>query len=77
MCLTAFGAHARPGRVLTFVMQHAGDTDSAQVELEKDTESKLKAIEASFEANRGSVVDKLLSRVVEVEPKLHRNLKHH
>ena len=42
---------------------------------DKDTEVKLQSITDSFEDNRNTVVEKLLDRVVLVQPELHRNLR--
>jgi len=49
--------------------------DGAQQRVDKDTEAKLATVKDSFSKNRNAVVEKLLERVILVEPKLHRNLK--
>lgn len=36
---------------------------------------KLKTISESYEANKQKVVEKLLDRVVQVKPEMHRNLQ--
>lgn len=43
--------------------------------MDKDTEAKLATVKDSFSKNKDAVVEKLLERVILVEPKLHRNLK--
>ncbi|GAA5964458.1 hypothetical protein JCM8115_006321 [Rhodotorula mucilaginosa] len=58
-----------------FEEQHSGDSSSSQVEVDKATKASLEQIEASFEANSADVVKKLLERVVQVQPQLHRNLE--
>lgn len=55
--------------------QHSGDSSSSQVEVDKATKASLEQIEASFEANSADVVKKLLERVIQVQPQLHRNLE--
>lgn len=55
--------------------QHSGDSSTSQGEVDKVTEDTLAKINASFEQNRNTVVSQLLDRVVQVEPKLHRNYK--
>lgn len=56
-------------------MQHSGDSSSSQAEVDKATKASLEQIEASFAANSADVVKKLLDRVVQVQPQLHRNLE--
>ncbi|KAL6304591.1 H+-ATPase G subunit-domain-containing protein, partial [Sparassis latifolia] len=58
-----------------FEASHAGNTQSAQAAVDKETDIKLKEITASYNKNRNEVVQKLLDRVVLVKPELHRNLK--
>lgn len=53
--------------------QHSGDSSTSQGELDKTTTDALAKIKSSFEQNKGSVVDELLSRVVEVKAAPHRN----
>ena len=55
--------------------QHAGNTSSVQVAIDRETEIKLQAITESYHKNKDVVVKNLLGRVVLVEPVLHRNLK--
>ncbi|KAH7914853.1 V-type ATPase [Hygrophoropsis aurantiaca] len=57
-----------------FESSHAGTTSSAQTTVDKDTEQKLKHLDACWENNADLIVQKLLDRVVLVEPQLHRNL---
>ncbi|KAF8329526.1 H+-ATPase G subunit-domain-containing protein [Cantharellus anzutake] len=49
--------------------------DGAQLQADKETEAKLAIVKESFAKNREAVVQKLLDRVILVEPKLHRNLR--
>lgn len=56
-------------------MQHAGNTQSVQATVDKETDAKLAAISQQFDKNKGAVVKKLLDRVTLVQPELHRNLK--
>merc|ERR1712093_736029 len=55
--------------------EHSGDNDAAQSELDKQTEQQIESIKADFGKNRQAVVDKLLERVTEVQPELHKNYK--
>ena len=55
--------------------QHAGTTSTTQVTLDKDTNDKLKEIEATFKSKMDDVVNSLLSRAMLVHLELHRNLK--
>ncbi len=67
----AFGRADRSG----WCMQHSGDSSSSQVEVDKATKASLEQVEASFEANSADVVKKVLERVIQVQPQLHRNLE--
>ncbi|KAG6866573.1 hypothetical protein C0991_002058 [Blastosporella zonata] len=58
-----------------FESSHAGTTSEAQAAVDRDTEVKLQAITQSFEQAKDAVVEKLLARVVLVNPELHRNLQ--
>ncbi|CAD6574507.1 MAG: H(+)-transporting V1 sector ATPase subunit G [Cyphobasidiales sp. Tagirdzhanova-0007] len=55
--------------------QHSGDNDTMQASLDKSTDSQLDKIRTMFGDNRQAVVDKLLDRVIEVQPALHKNYK--
>ena len=55
--------------------QHAGNTQTVQTQIDKETEGKQKEIRAAYESNKDKVVQKLLDRVILVKPELHRNLK--
>jgi V-type H+-transporting ATPase subunit G len=55
--------------------QHAGNTQSVQAAVDKETDSKLTVISQQFEGNKDAVVKKLLDRVILVKPELHRNLE--
>ncbi|KAG0139978.1 hypothetical protein CROQUDRAFT_665781 [Cronartium quercuum f. sp. fusiforme G11] len=58
-----------------FQSTHSGSTESQQREIDADTESKIESIRAQFEKNRPTVVDKLLEKVIDVQPEPHRNFK--
>lgn len=47
-------------------LQHAGDNDTLQADLDKQTEKQLESIRSMFGSNKQAVVDKLLERVIEV-----------
>jgi len=49
--------------------------DAEQQRVDKETEVRLVTVKDSFTENKDAVVNKLLERVILVEPKLHRNLK--
>lgn len=55
--------------------QHSGDSTTSQAEVDKSTQAALEKIDSSFKANNAEVVNQLLERVVQVEPRLHRNLE--
>lgn len=57
-----------------FEASHAGNISIAQAAVDRETEQKLQATTAAFDANKDNVVRKLLDRVVLIEPELHRNL---
>ncbi|KAG8923427.1 H(+)-transporting V1 sector ATPase subunit G [Tulasnella sp. 417] len=56
-------------------MAHAGKTQVSQAAIDKETEASLSKITESFEANKEKVVQKLLDRVILINPQLHPNLK--
>ncbi|KAF8817558.1 V-type ATPase [Phlegmacium glaucopus] len=58
-----------------FEASHAGTTSTTQVALDKDTDVKLKEIDAVFKRKKDDVVNSLLARATLVHPELHRNLK--
>ncbi|PWN39199.1 hypothetical protein IE81DRAFT_326783 [Ceraceosorus guamensis] len=55
--------------------EHEGSSGSNQAKVDAATADQLKQLEEAFKKNRSGVVDKLLERVVEVDPQPHRNLK--
>lgn len=55
--------------------QHEGDSGRSQANVDKTTDEQLKTLDTAFDKNRKAVVEKLLERLTEVEPQLHRNLK--
>ncbi|KAG8760402.1 H(+)-transporting V1 sector ATPase subunit G [Ceratobasidium sp. 423] len=54
--------------------QRAGNTSNAQDVVDKDTEAKIASINDAYAKQKDAVVQKLLDRVVLVQPELHRNL---
>ncbi|KAJ3536395.1 hypothetical protein NM688_g6843 [Phlebia brevispora] len=58
-----------------FEASHAGNTQSAQVAIDKETEIKRAEISAAYNQHKDEVLKKLLDRVTLVTPELHRNLK--
>jgi len=57
-----------------FEASHAGTTSTTQAALDRETDAKLKEIEAIFSQKQDEVVTTLLSRATLVQPELHRNL---
>jgi len=55
--------------------EHSGDTDALSKEIDQKTADDLNKINEQFEKNREEVIKKLLGRVLEVNPKPHRNLE--
>ncbi|KAJ4473813.1 H+-ATPase G subunit-domain-containing protein, partial [Lentinula aciculospora] len=66
---------AKEAEFKKFEASHAGTTSKAQAAVDKDTEVKLKSITDSYDSHKDDVVRKLLDRVTQVKPELHRNLK--
>ncbi|KAF9485499.1 V-type ATPase [Pholiota conissans] len=58
-----------------FEASHAGTTSTTQAALDKETDAKLKEIEALFQSKKKDVVNTLLQRATQVQPELNRNLK--
>lgn len=54
--------------------QHAGNTQSVQAAIDKETEVKKAEIAEQYTENKDAVVKKLLDRVTLITPELHRNL---
>ncbi|CAJ0633374.1 18394_t:CDS:2 [Entrophospora sp. SA101] len=46
-----------------------------EAELDAETEIKLESIQMAFKDNKDSVIDKLLSTITTVQPKVHMNFK--
>ncbi|EJU03653.1 V-type ATPase [Dacryopinax primogenitus] len=57
-----------------FEAERSGSTQSVQSGIDKETEQRISSINDAFEKNRRDVVKKLLERVVEVHPEMHRNI---
>lgn len=66
---------SRRGLTQTHAPQHAGTNQTAQAAIDKETEVKKKEIGEAYYQNKDQVVQKLLDRVVLVNPELHRNLQ--
>ncbi|KAF7794475.1 hypothetical protein EIP86_005609 [Pleurotus ostreatoroseus] len=58
-----------------FEASHAGNTQTAQAAIDKETEIKRAEITAQYTEHKDAVLKKLLDRVTLVTPELHRNLK--
>jgi len=58
-----------------FEADHAGTSDQSFTKLTGETEAKLAAIQTAFDKNKNSVIEKLLTTVTTVEPKVHVNVK--
>ncbi|SCZ93116.1 BZ3500_MvSof-1268-A1-R1_Chr6-2g08471 [Microbotryum saponariae] len=65
--LTASSSHPCP--------KHSGDSSTSQTQVDEYTSDQLGKIASSFDQNKDKVVDDLLQRVVEVNPRLHKNYK--
>ena len=74
-CVVSFRALAHNTQLLTVHPQHAGNTQSAQVAVDKETEVKKAEIAEQYARNKDAVVKKLLDRVTLITPELHRNLQ--
>lgn len=55
-------------------VQNQGSVSEIQAQVDKDTEIQLEEIGKLFRQNQDGVLEKLLSKVTDVEPHLHRNL---
>ncbi|KAJ3928161.1 MAG: H+-ATPase G subunit-domain-containing protein [Lentinula lateritia] len=66
---------AKEAEFKKFEASHAGTTSEAQAAIDKDTEVKLQSISDSYNNHKNEVVQKLLDRVTQVKPELHKNLK--
>ncbi|CCM02434.1 uncharacterized protein FIBRA_04533 [Fibroporia radiculosa] len=66
---------AKEEQIKAFEASHAGSTQSAQATIDRETQVQLKEISELYYKNKDDVVQKLLGRVVLVNPELHRNLK--
>ncbi|KAF8578038.1 V-type ATPase [Ramaria rubella] len=58
-----------------FESKHTGSTQNSQSQVDKDTDTKLAAIQKAYESHKEAVVEKLLDRIVLFKPELHRNLE--
>ncbi|KAI0923805.1 hypothetical protein AcW1_006667 [Taiwanofungus camphoratus] len=66
---------AKEAEFRAFEASHAGTNQTAQAAIDKETEVKKKEIGEAYYQNKDQVVQKLLDRVVLVNPELHRNLQ--
>ncbi|GJE90983.1 V-type proton ATPase subunit G [Phanerochaete sordida] len=57
-----------------FEASHAGNTQTVQVAIDKETEVQKAEIAAQYAQSKDAVVKKLLDRVTLITPELHRNL---
>ncbi|CAH1760364.1 11555_t:CDS:2 [Entrophospora sp. SA101] len=58
-----------------FEAEHLGSSDQIFAKLDAETEIKLESIQMAFKDNKDSVIDKLLSTITTVQPKVHMNFK--
>lgn len=58
-----------------FTLQHKSQTSNNQSEIDASTKQQVSDVKSQVEKNRQAVIDKVLERVVQCEPKLHRNLQ--
>ena len=55
--------------------QHTSQTSTSQTTIDSDKDEQLKTLDAAVKKNGPDVVEKIVSRVLQVNPELHRNLK--
>lgn len=55
--------------------QHTSQTSTSQTTIDSDKAEQLKKLDAEVQKNGPEVVDKIVSRVLKVNPELHPNLK--
>lgn len=55
--------------------QHTSQTSTSQTTIDTDKDEQLKKLDAEVKKNGPDVVEKIVSRVLKVNPELHRNLK--
>jgi len=58
-----------------FETEHAGTSDQSFAKLAAETDAKLATIQIAFEESKNLVIEKLLTTVTAVEPKVHINVK--
>ncbi|KAL9936071.1 hypothetical protein V8E36_004913 [Tilletia maclaganii] len=59
----------------TFQKEHEGTQTTAASAAEKETTAQIEELNSAFAKNQDAVVKKLLDRITEVSPELHRNAK--
>ncbi|CAG8463044.1 6013_t:CDS:2 [Paraglomus brasilianum] len=58
-----------------FETEHAGSSDQTFAKITTETEVKLQQIQEAFNKHKAVVIERLLSVVTTIEPKLHPNVK--
>lgn len=74
MCCPPLASHPWADPRTRSRTQHAGNTQNAQIAVDKETEIKRAEIVDQYRKSKDAVVKKLLDRVTLVTPELHRNL---
>lgn len=55
--------------------QHKSQTSTNQQSIDESTNKQLGEIKTDVEKNRSNVIDKILERVTQTHPALHKNLR--
>ncbi|CAK9782086.1 V-type ATPase [Cutaneotrichosporon oleaginosum] len=58
-----------------FESEHTSHKSTSQSTIDESTKKQLAEVEDSMKKNRGAALQKVVDRVLSVEPKLHPNLK--
>lgn len=56
-------------------IQHTSQTSTSQTTIDSSKDEQLKKLDAEVKQNGPKVVEKIVSRVLQVNPELHPNLK--
>jgi len=55
--------------------KHHGSKDDIAMRIEADTKVKIEAMNRSVAANKGEVIDSLISHVCDIKPQIHKNYR--
>ncbi|KAI8832868.1 H+-ATPase G subunit-domain-containing protein [Chytridium lagenaria] len=58
---------------LNFEKQHSGSSDESFGKVNAETDIKIAEVKASYQKNKDQVIQKILTALVNVEPKIHIN----